>query len=80
MTSRSMCVRAAFGLAALSLLAACTESPQTIGTRKADVASYKGADNGFNAAGWKAGDQASWEQQMKNRSQGQNEYTRTSAP
>ncbi len=75
-----MGVRTALGLAALLMLAACAEKPQTGGTRKADVASYKGADNGFGAGGWKAGDQASWEQQMKNRSQGQNEYTRTSAP
>lgn len=80
MTVVSLGLRAALGLTALVMLAACTEKPQTSGTRKADVASYKGADNGFGEAGWKAGDQASWEQQMKNRSQGQNEYTRTSAP
>ncbi len=72
--------RAVLGLAALALLAACGEKPQTSGTRKADVAAYRGADNGHGVPGWKAGDAASWEAQMKNRSQGQNEYSRASAP
>lgn len=80
MTARSMGVRLALGLAAVGLLAACGEKPQTAGTRKSDVAAYQGTDNGYGAPGWKSGDAASWEQQMKDRSRGQNEYTRTSAP
>jgi hypothetical protein len=66
-------------LAACVLLAACAEKPQTT-TRKADGRAYEGTNDGHSVPGWKAGDAASWEQQMKNRAQGQNEYTRTSAP
>ena len=62
------------------LLAACGEKPQTATHRTADGHAYEGTTDGFSAAGWKAGDAASWEQQMKNRAQSQNEYTRTSAP
>jgi len=49
-------------------------------TKKPDVAAYQGTDNAFAQKDWKRGDQASWEQQMRNRSQGQNEYSRTSQP
>lgn len=66
---------------AATLLAACAEKPQTAGTRKADTPAYQGAADGYVAPGWKAGDAASWEQQMKTRAQqGQNEYSRASAP
>jgi hypothetical protein len=65
--------------AALLALAACTEKPQQIGSSKKPAeAAWKGTDNGYVAPGWKAGDETSWEAQMKNRAQqGQNEYTRT---
>ncbi len=67
--------------AAASLLAGCSEKPQTAGTRKADTPAWQGAADGFVAPGWKAGDAASWEQQIKTRAQlGQNEYARASAP
>ena len=59
-------------------LTACGEKPQTSGTRKADVAPSQGAAAAYTAPGWKAGDATSWEAQMKKRSDGQNEYTRTS--
>lgn len=51
------------------------------GVRKSDLPAWQGsgASSAFVAEGWKAGDQASWEQQMRNRSRGQNEYTRTAA-
>ena len=70
-------------MACLSL-AACSEKPQTSGTRKADVDAVQGAapgaDPAYTAAGWKAGDATSWEAQMKSRAQnGQNEYSRISA-
>jgi len=72
---------AAIGLLALGvLLSACGERAQTATHRKADGHAYEGTTDGFSASGWKAGDAASWEEQMKNRAQGQNEYTRTSAP
>ncbi len=63
-------------------LAACGEKPQTSGTRKADLSPVQGtADVAYTAPGWKAGDAASWEAQMKARAQfGQNEYSRSSAP
>lgn len=67
-------------LAAVALVSACGETPQTAGTKKADAKPWEGAPgSAFVAAGWKAGDQASWEAQMKTRSQGQNEYTRVPA-
>jgi hypothetical protein len=66
-------------LATALLLGGCAERAQTADTRKADGKPWEGAQNTHVAAGWKAGDQASWEQQLKARSQGQNEYTRTAA-
>ncbi|MBI2727232.1 MAG: hypothetical protein HYX42_13395 [Polaromonas sp.] len=58
-------------------LSACGEKPQTLGAGKSDVAAFQGADNGFVAPGWKAGDKVSWEQGLKARMQNtQNEYSR----
>jgi len=57
-------------------LAACGEKVQTAGSRKADAKAWSGAQDPFVAPGWKAGDQASWEEQMRVRAQGQNEYSR----
>jgi hypothetical protein len=62
--------------AALFALAACGEKPQTAQTRKPDTEVWKGADNAFSASGWKTGDKASWEEQMRNRAQAQNEYAK----
>jgi len=68
-------------LAACAGLAACGEKAQTSGTRKSDVAPSQGANAAYTASGWKVGDAASWEAQMKARAQyGQNEYARSSAP
>ena len=79
--------RAALTLLALAsgalLLAACTEKPQTNAEGvKHDAVSWSGtgtqANTGtvFTAPGWKVGDKTAWEQQIKLRSNGQNEYTR----
>ena len=68
--------RAVLMLGACVMLAACSEKPQVSGTRKADVAAFKGAAPAYMAQGWKAGDQASWEAQLKTRTQGQNEKSR----
>lgn len=66
-----------FVLLAAGAMAACSEKPQTNESkRKADAHAYEGAASAFTASGWKAGNEASWEQQMKNRAQGQNEYSR----
>lgn len=67
-------------LALCLVLGACGERAQTASHRKSDERAYAGTNDGFSAGGWKAGDAASWEQQMKNRAQGQNEYSRASAP
>ena len=60
-------------------LAACGEKPQTAGTKKSDAKAWGGAQNAYVAEGWKAGDQASWETQLRTRAQSQNEYTRSPA-
>ncbi|WP_425261154.1 hypothetical protein ACPOLB_09785 [Rubrivivax sp. RP6-9] len=69
----------AFAAAAAMLLGACTEQPQTAGTRKADGSVYQPAKSAFVAPGWTAGDAASWEEQTRRRTQGQNEYSRAPA-
>ena len=59
-------------------LAACGE--KTAGAaKKSDVPAWQGstAASAYMANGWKAGDQTAWEQQLRNRTQGQNEYART---
>lgn len=58
-------------------LAACGE--KTAGAaKKSDVPAWQGSTgaSAYVANGWKAGDQAAWEQQLRNRTQGQNEYSR----
>lgn len=49
-------------------------------SKKHDLAASQGTDNAFIQKGWTRGDPASWEQQMRNRAQAQNEYSRTSQP
>lgn len=59
------------------LLSACGEKPQTLGTNKHDASPYTGTGKAFAEGGWKQGDQASWESQLKARNQyGQNDYSR----
>jgi hypothetical protein len=63
-------------------LAACGDSPQGTqapGAKKADAKAWEGTGNGHVAQGWKSGDQASWEAQLRARAQAQNEYTRAPA-
>lgn len=68
-------------LAAAALLSACTEKPQTAATRQADGKPWQGLAAGQSpGAGFQAGDQASWEEHLRTRTQrGQNEYTRAPA-
>ncbi|HEY9068461.1 MAG TPA: hypothetical protein VIO33_25980 [Burkholderiaceae bacterium] len=68
-------------VAASCLLVACGEKPQTLNTasKKPDAAPWApggAASNPFFASGWKGGDQAAWEAQIKTRNQGQNDYAR----
>ena len=72
---------ALLGLLAAALLSACAERPQTAATRQADDKPWQGLAADTRAdAGFKAGDQAAWEEQLRTRTQrGQNEYTRAPA-
>lgn len=63
------------------LTSACSEKPQTAGTRKADQAPYATAAGGYTAGAWKQGDAVAWEKQLSSRTQnGQNEYSRATTP
>ncbi|HEV7915727.1 MAG TPA: hypothetical protein VGP22_18340 [Albitalea sp.] len=73
--SRLLLIGAA--LALVGGLAACGERVQTANPRKSDTAAWQGADNPYGAAGWKAGDKASWDEQMRTRALTQNEYAKT---
>ena len=61
-------------------LAGCAEKAQTASARKSDSKAWTGPAGGaYVAPGWKPGDQGSWEDQIRNRAQTQNEYSRTAA-
>jgi hypothetical protein len=70
-------------VAATLAMAACGEKPQAIdhsGVAKRDVKASQGAQNAFVAPGWTAGDDTSWQTQLRTRAQqGQNEYSRAAA-
>ena len=64
-------------LALTALLSACGEKQQTLGANKKDATPYSGTGKAFVEAGWKPGDKASWEAQLKARTQnGQNDYSK----
>ncbi|KJK25695.1 lipoprotein [Burkholderiaceae bacterium 16] len=61
-------------------LAACGERPQTATAthKKSDAPAYEGAPGDpFVAKGWTQGDKTSWQNQIHERNQNQNEYNRT---
>ena len=65
--------------AAAFAVAGCAEREQTANGIKSDAAAYNGTNHQppFMAVGWKPGDRANWEQQMKVRTvQGQNDYAK----
>lgn len=68
-------------VAAVAALSACGESSQELGAKrvKSDRPAYQGGDAQFTAGQWKAGEREAWEQQLRTRSQGQNEYSRSPA-
>ena len=71
----------AVALAAAVLLTGCEKAQVSQpGKRKPDVAAYQGTDNAFADTSWKRGDAVAWEEQLRKRSQGQNEYSRASPP
>jgi len=58
-------------------LGACSELPQGVmEAKKGDEKAYVAADNKYVEKGWTSGDQASWEKQLKLRSQGQDDYVK----
>ena len=61
-------------------LGACGEKTSEA-VKKSDVPAFKGSTGqaAYTANGWKAGDQAAWDQQLRTRTQGQNEYSRAAA-
>lgn len=65
---------------ALAALTACGEKPQTGAGIRGDAPLYAGTGSNFMQPGWKPGDKASWEAELKARQlYSQNEYTRTPA-
>jgi hypothetical protein len=67
-------------IAVAALVVGCGETAQTASTKRSDAKPWEGAaDSPHVVAGWKAGDRASWEEQMRHRAQAQNEYTRAPA-
>lgn len=61
-------------------LAACGEKPQAAGTTpKGDTKSWESGATAYAADGYKAGDQAGWEQQLRQRAQNQNDFARAPA-
>ncbi len=79
MNSMRLFSAASLLLGALAL-SACGEVPQTATGVKTDRAAYEGVGaSPFVAPGWKAGDQAGWQQALKARAQySQNDYNRMS--
>ena len=67
---RLVCVVAALGLTA------CGEKAQTAAIKKSDTEPWVSSSSGFVAPGWKEGDRVSWEEQLRNRAQSQNEYAK----
>lgn len=67
------------GLVAALVLVGCTERPQTASTRKLDEKPWQGAAPAYTLPGWKTGDRASWDEEMRQRAQAQNEYLRAPA-
>jgi hypothetical protein len=77
---RSLFVTGA-ALVALAFLGACSEKPQELNAKKVDVPTWQGTGGAYTEPGWKAGDQKSWEAQMRSRAlRGQDEYGRTGGP
>jgi len=69
---------AVVSLAAVAM-AGCAEREQTASGIKSDAEPFNGTNKQppFTAAGWKPGDRANWEQQLKVRTvNGQNDYVK----
>jgi predicted small lipoprotein YifL len=66
--------------ALLAGLAGCGEKPQTLSATKIDTPPWDAAKDPFVVPGWTAGDKASWEAQIRQRTlTGQDEFLRMPA-
>jgi uncharacterized protein YceK len=66
--------------ASLMALAGCGEFDQSTDASRSypnDTPPWQGTKNAYMERGWTAGDKASWENQLRTRSQAQNEYVKT---
>jgi hypothetical protein len=72
-----MSPRLVLTLAALTLLAACSEKPQQLRVGSNDAQPWSGKPGAYAAADWQGGNQTDWENQIRSRNQRQNEYNRT---
>lgn len=66
-------------MAAAVVLTACGEKDQSLAgsSIKSDVKAYQGVNSPYLQKGWTTGDKVSWEKQMRDRGQFQNEYNKT---
>lgn len=69
-------LRCLAAIAAAIVLTACTEKPQDFTSVKAGKEPWAGPATAFSAPGWTPGDAASWNDEIRQRTQGQNEYVR----
>ena len=73
-------IRAAAALCGLIVVlgtVACGERAQTTASgseKKADVPGWQTSNSVYLAPGWTPGDRTSWEAQLRNRAQAQNDY------
>lgn len=69
---------ATLSLTMLTVLSACGDKQQTLGTPKQDAAPFTGTGvASFTDSGWKSGDKTSWEQHLKARMlNSQNDYSK----
>ena len=73
---RALLILSAALALALGLVACGERSTGGKTPRKADAKAWQGTDNAFVAPGWKVGEAAAWQDQMRVRAQSQNEYNR----
>jgi hypothetical protein len=76
-------IRSTIAMAMMAVVVSgCGDKPQSAGqgpAKKADSAAWSPSQSPYVAEGWKAGDQAGWEAQLRARAQSQNEYSRIAA-
>jgi hypothetical protein len=60
------------------VLVACGDADQTAKAayKKSGTPAWQGAANPYGVADWKPSDRAAWEQQLRRRAAGQDEYSR----